>query len=96
MAHRQCAAHMPPVSGSAGSDGSSLTSSAPGAIGWRLDLLLGGLGAMLVGGTVVLCLYSWLLADEELLLPAGAGGVEAAAVGEEDSSCDVTASGTSA
>ena len=26
-------------------------------IGWRLDLLLGGLAAMLVGGTIVLCLY---------------------------------------
>jgi hypothetical protein len=85
---------MPAVRGRcAGSDGSSLTTSAgPAPIGWRIDLLLGGLGAMLVGGTVVLCLYAWLLADEDLLLPAEERlPAEVAAAGEEDNACDVTA-----
>eukprot|EP01046_Picozoa_sp_COSAG06_P073744 COSAG06_NODE_22203_length_731_cov_0.526899_1_plen_126_part_10 len=47
---------------------------------------------MLVGGTVVLCLYAWLLGDEELLLPAEEWlPAEVAAAGEEDSACNVTA-----
>ncbi len=58
------------------------------AIGWRVDLLLGGLAAMLVGSTIVLCLYAWLLADEELLLPAVH---EADLVGAQDDICDVVA-----
>eukprot|EP01052_Picozoa_sp_SAG31_P082521 SAG31_NODE_42570_length_271_cov_0.593023_1_plen_44_part_01 len=44
---------------------------------------------MLVGGTVVLCLYAWLLGDEELLLPAEEWlPAEVAAAGEEDSACN--------
>ena len=84
MTHRQCAAHMPAVSGSAGSDGSSR------AICWRLDLLLGGLGAMLVGGTVVICLIRGCSPTRSCCCPR-ALVVEAATVDEEDSACDVTA-----
>lgn len=63
---------------------------APSPIGWRLDLLLGGLAAVLVGATVVLCLHSWLLADDERLLPAPPPGARPAGV-QDDAACDVVA-----
>ena len=57
-------------------------------VGWRWDLLLGGVSAVLVGCTVLACLYIAFLAPSEALLPPG--GTE----GRDDdvvaAECDVT------
>lgn len=57
-------------------------------IGWRLDLLMGGLAAVLIGSTVILGLHGWLLVGEELLLPAAESS---ALVDAHEVACDVLA-----
>ena len=60
------------------------------SVGWRWDLLLGGVSAAVVGCTVLACLYIAFLAPSEALLPPGPSAPQGRDGDVVAADCDVT------